>query len=131
MHKGFRGFLWDEILLYVTNIFDLHIFDNINDGLFKIFKNLYRNTFCFFIFSKWKKYYSLKFDDTFKIYCFALCLSESKLHKQAVFKLRSVKYAILLFSDSLFMFILTKNEKIYFSIQVSKTSFIIEYITEY
>ena len=44
-----------------------------NDGPFEIFLNLHRNAFCVFIFSKWKKYYNLNFDDTFKMYCSAFC----------------------------------------------------------
>ena len=37
---------------------------NINP--FKIFGNLHENTFCFFILSKWHRYYNLTFNDTFK-----------------------------------------------------------------
>ena len=44
-----------------------------NNDPFKNFWNFHRNVFCFFIFSKWKKYYNLTFDDTFKICCCALC----------------------------------------------------------
>ena len=40
-----------------------------------------------------KKTFSL--DDTFKMYCCALCLFKFKRHKQAVLKLRAVEYAIL------------------------------------
>ena len=39
-----------------------------NDGPFKIVWNLCGNAFCFFIFSKWKKYYNLIFDNTFTMY---------------------------------------------------------------
>ena len=42
----------------------------------------------------------LPFYDTFKMYCSALCQSEVKLHKQVVFKLRFVEYAISFFSIS-------------------------------
>ena len=54
---------------YITNIFDLQIFDNETAVLlfyFLFFWNLHGNAFCFFIISKWKKYYNLPFDDTFK-----------------------------------------------------------------
>ena len=51
---------------YVTNIFDLHIFDNETTSLWKNW-NLHRNAFSLFIFSKWKKYHNLTFEDTFKM----------------------------------------------------------------
>ena len=35
---------------YITNIFDLHIFDNETRALLIFFWNLHRNAFCFFIF---------------------------------------------------------------------------------
>ena len=38
-----------------------------NDGHFEFFWNLHGNAFCFFIFSKWKKYCNLTFNDTFEI----------------------------------------------------------------
>ena len=38
-----------------------------NDVPFKNW-NLHRNAFSLFIFSKWKKYHSLTFEDTFKMY---------------------------------------------------------------
>ena len=56
-----------------------------NYGPFNFFWNFHGNAFCFFIFSKWKKYYNLTFDDTFKIYCCALCQSKFKHHKWALF----------------------------------------------
>ena len=37
-----------------------------NDGPFKIFWNFHGNAFCFFIFSKWKKYHNFTFDDKFQ-----------------------------------------------------------------
>ena len=40
-----------------------------NDDPFNFFWNFHWNLFCFFIFSKWKRYYNLTFDDAFKIYC--------------------------------------------------------------
>ena len=43
-----------------------------NDGPFKIFSNFHGNVFCFFIFSEWKKYYNLTFDDAFKMLCIML-----------------------------------------------------------
>ena len=46
--------------------------------------NFYRKTFCFFIFTKWKKYYKLAFDNTLKMYCCELYWSKFKLHNQAV-----------------------------------------------
>ena len=44
-----------------------------NDGPFKFFWNFHGNAFCFFISSKWKKYDNLTSEDTFKMYCCALC----------------------------------------------------------
>ena len=44
---------------YVLIVFDIHTFDNETNGLFKIFWNFYENGFCFFIFSRWKKYFNL------------------------------------------------------------------------
>ena len=58
-------------VLYVTNIFNLHIFEHEMTALLKFLK-FPRNAFCFFIFSKWKKYYNLPLDDTFKMCRWAL-----------------------------------------------------------
>ena len=71
-------FLWwiSKVLMkfyYVTNIFDLHFFWQWNSGPFNCFLNFHGNIFCFFIISKWKKYYNLTFDDTFKMYSCTLC----------------------------------------------------------
>ena len=55
---------------YVTSVSDLHIFNN--EIHFWFFWNLHGYGSCFLIFSKWKEYYNLPFDDAFKIYCCAL-----------------------------------------------------------
>ena len=44
-----------------------------NDDRIKNFWNFHGNAFCFFIFSKWKLYYKLTINDTFKMYCCAWC----------------------------------------------------------
>ena len=90
---------------YVTNIF-IYTFLAMNSSPSKFFWNFHGNAFCFFIFSKWKKYYNLSFDGTFKMYCCALCYSKFRLHKHAAFKLRAVEYAILFFR--FFMFVLMR-----------------------
>ena len=61
-----------EVLLH-HKYFWSTLFWQWNCGPFKTFWNLHGNAFCFFIFSKWKKYYNLPFDDTIKMYCCKLC----------------------------------------------------------
>ena len=56
---------------YVTNIFDLHIFDNETTALLNFF-NFHGYAFCFFIFSESKKCYNLTFDYAFKMFCIML-----------------------------------------------------------
>ena len=67
---GFEGFL--KILLRHKFFWSQH-FWQWNSGPFKNFWNFHGNAFCFFSFSKRKKHYNLPFDDTFKMYCCALC----------------------------------------------------------
>ena len=43
-----------------------------NNGPLKKFWKFHGNAFRFFIFTKWKKYYNLTFDETFIMYCCAL-----------------------------------------------------------
>ena len=95
-----------EVLLRHIYFWSTH-FWQWNNCLLKILGNLHRDTFSFFIFSKWKKYYNHTFDDMFKMCCCTLCSPKFKLQKQAVFKSRTVEYAIVFF-DFLFMFILTR-----------------------
>ena len=86
---------------YVTNIFDLLICDNETTALLLIFFEICTDMhFVSLFFSKWKKHYNLPFGGTFKMYCFALCWLKFKLQKQALLKLRVVKYAISFFSIS-------------------------------
>ena len=58
---------------YVTNIFDLHTFNNETTGLLKLFEILTEMHFASLLFSKWKNYYNLTFDWTFQMYFCALC----------------------------------------------------------
>ena len=115
-YKGFRGFLLSSI---ASQIFWSTYFWQWNDGPFKIFWNFTGNAFCFFIFSKWKKYWNLTFDDTFKMCLCALCQSKFKLHKWALFTDRWICYFF-------FMFILTRLlsktlwKNYQFLIQISK-----------
>ena len=44
-----------------------------NNDPFNFFFNFHGNASCFFIFAKWKKYYSLTFNDTFKMCGCAFC----------------------------------------------------------
>ena len=66
---------------YVTNISDLHIFENETTTLLNLFWNLHGYAFCFFISSKWKKHYNPPLDDTFKMYCCAANLNSSSINK--------------------------------------------------
>ena len=66
---------------YVTNIFDLHTFENEMTVLLKFFEISTEIDFVSMYFLNEKKNYNLTFDDAFKTYCCALCLSKSKLHK--------------------------------------------------
>ena len=88
-----------EVLLRQKYFWSPHLWQW-NECSFQIVWNLHGNAFCFFIFSKWKKYYKLNFDDTFKIYCCTLYLSKLKLHKRAISKLRVVEYTISFLSIS-------------------------------
>ena len=90
-----------EVLIYQKYFLSL-LFCQWNDGSFKKFWNFHGNAFCFFIFSKWMKYYNLTLDDTFKIlYCtvvhHANLNSSCSLNKHY---LRAVEYAISFFSIS-------------------------------
>ena len=69
-HSGF--WMVFEVLLRHESLWSTN-FWQWNDSSFKTFWSLHWNAFCFFIFSKWKKYYNLTFDDTFKMYCCWLC----------------------------------------------------------
>ena len=68
-----------------------------NDDPFKIFSNLHGNAISFFIFSKWKKYCSLTFDDMLSVVNYGNLNSSSM---QAVFKLGAVEYAFSFISIS-------------------------------
>ena len=80
---------------YITNIFDLHTSGKETTALLKFFWNLHGMHFVSFFFSKWRKYYNLTFDETFKIYC---CYPNSSSIKKLY--LRAVKSAISFFSIS-------------------------------
>ena len=77
----FSKTLWISKVLWSSstsqNLFDLQMELNLqhwNDGPVKFFWNFHGNAFCFFIFSKRKKYYyNLTFHDTFKMYCCTSC----------------------------------------------------------
>ena len=72
-----------KVLLCHKYFWSIH-FRQWNDSPFKFFLNLQGNTFCFFTFSKWKKYYNFTFDDIFKMYRCALCsinLNSSSINK--------------------------------------------------
>ena len=62
-----------DVLLHYKYFWSIDFFQW-NKGPFKTFWNFARKCkFCFFIFSKWKKYYNLTFTGTFQMYFFALC----------------------------------------------------------
>ena len=61
---------------YVASIFDLKIFDNERLVVSKVFEICTEIYFFSLFFLKWKKYYNFTFDDTFKMYCCALCQGE-------------------------------------------------------
>ena len=82
---------------YVTNIFDLHICKNETATLLIFFEICTDMHFVSLFFSKWKQHYNLPVDDTFKMYCCALCWLKFKLQKEALLKLRVVEYAISFF----------------------------------
>ena len=66
-----------------------------NDSPLKIFWILHGNALSLFVFSKWKNYCNLPFNDTYKMCCCHLFYSKLKLRKTAVFKLRAVKDMLL------------------------------------
>ena len=66
----FEGFLME--FYCVTNIFDLHTFDNETTALLKFLETSTEMHFVFFIFSTGKKYYNLTFDYIFKMHSRAL-----------------------------------------------------------
>ena len=76
---------------YVTNIFDLHIFENKTAALLIFFFNLHGYAFWFFIFSKWKKHDNLPFDDTFKMYCCAFWFIKTSKCQQYFFEKGAAK----------------------------------------
>ena len=82
---------------YVTNIFELHFF-----FFFEICSEMH---FVSLFFSKWKKH-NLPFEDTFKMYCCALCYLKFKFQKQDL-KLQVFECAISFFRFHIF-FILIK-----------------------
>ena len=86
-----------EVLLRHKYFWSTHFWEW-NGSPLKDFWNFHGNAFCFSIFSKWKKYFKLLFKNTFKMYCCALLSSKFNLHKQAIFKLRAVEYAVSFFS---------------------------------
>ena len=116
--------LWSVLrkFYYVTNIYDLHIFEKETTALLMFFWNLHRNAFCFFIFSKWKKHYNPPFDDTFKM--LRIILSKPFVNYGPLNML-----FLFCFFDFLFTFVLTKvlSKKIWnnyhFLMQISKSYF--------
>ena len=66
-----------------------------NGGPLKNFLILHGNAFSLFIFIKWKNYFNLPFNDTYKMCCCHLFYSKLKLRKTAVFKLQAVKDMLL------------------------------------
>ena len=78
-----------EILLHHKCFRSTH-FRQWNDCPFKIFRNIYRNVFCFFFFVNEKKYCNLPFYDKFKMHYCTLCfLNEAYvknfMKKQSIF----------------------------------------------
>ena len=81
---------------YIIYIFELQCFDNDMTVLFNFFLKFARKCVLFLYFFQRKKYYNL----LFKIHS-----SNSKIHKQVVFILRTVKYAISFFIIFSFLFL--------------------------
>ena len=79
---------------YVTNTLDVHICNNETATILIFFEICTDMHFVSLFFSKWKQRYNLPFDDTFKMYCCALCRLKFKLQKKALLKLRVVEYVI-------------------------------------
>ena len=92
---------------YVINILIYTLLTQWNDGSLNLFWNLDGNGFCFFIFSKWKKYHNLTFDDTFK----STVVHYANLNSSSISK-PFLDYGpssmLFCFLDFLFMFILTR-----------------------
>ena len=76
-----------EVLLRNKYFWSAHFWQWKGDP-FNFIWNLHGSLFCFFIFSKWKKYYNFPFE----------------LHKQVIFKLRAVENAILFFGYLLYVY---------------------------
>ena len=131
-YSGFRGFY--EVLLRHKHFWSTN-FWRWNDGPFKIFLNFHGNSFCLFIFSKWKKYYNLTFDDTFKMYCCAL--SSSSMNKLFLNYGPLNMLFCCFFFNFWFMFILTRLlsktlwKNYHFLMQIWKINFKMWYITKY
>ena len=66
-YDGFWRFLWSST---TSQTFLFNKFLTMQRWLFW---SLHGVVFCSFIFSKWKEYYNLTFEDTFKMYFCALC----------------------------------------------------------
>ena len=105
-YNEFWGFWW--ILLCHKYFWPIY-FWQWNNNPFEHFWNFLGNTFCFFNFLKWKKYYNLNFDDTFKLR-FVHVLDYGNLRSSFINKpyLRTAEHGIVFFSQFLFMFILTR-----------------------
>ena len=82
----------------------LKISDNGTTTLLKSFWNLHRNAFWLFVFSKLKRYEILAFNDTLEMCCCALHYWKLKLYKQALSKIRAVKYSVSFFSRIYLLF---------------------------
>ena len=96
--KSYDGFWGLLVISPATQIFLIYTF--VTMKLLNFFEICTDMHFVSLFFSKWKKHYNLPFGGTFKMYCFALCWLKFKLQKQALLKLRVVKYAISFFSIS-------------------------------
>ena len=68
---------------FITNIFDLYIFDNKTADLLIFFEICTEMHFVSLFFLN-EKNITFRFDDTFKMYCCALYYSKCNLHKQTV-----------------------------------------------
>ena len=93
-------------LFYVTNIFDLHTFGNETANLLKCFEISTQMYFvfsfvsCFFVslfFSKWRKYCSLTFEDTFKVFKVFANLNSSSINIPYLYGLLDVLFRFFRF----------------------------------
>ena len=90
-YYGFWGFL---VISSTSEIFLIYTFLTVERRPFSFFVEFAQ---IYILFLYWKKHCNLFFDDTLKIYCWALCYLDSNFKKQALLKLRVVEYSISLF----------------------------------